>query len=142
MIDQNRPYWRTEINQAFAKRKAVMHAEALKRGGNGIALFQDCYTGKTLRGGDSYDYEHIRSSEEIFIKYRHKLTNEQIAEVVNCPENVGVTLRKINQSKGKRRMEDWLESSANLPEFETNAKHTSLSLKKADEGIIKIIQNL
>ena len=138
MIDQNRPYWRTEINQAFAKRKAVMHAEALKRGGNGIALFQDCYTGKTLRGGDSYDYEHIRSSEEIFIKYRHKLTNEQIADVVNCPENVGVTLRKINQSKGKRRMEDWLESSANHPEFEINEKHTSLSLKKADEGIYKM----
>ena len=138
MIDPNRPYWRTEIDQAFAKRKAVMHSEALKRGGNGIALFQDCYTGKTLRGGDAYDYEHIRSSEEIFMKYRHKLTNEQIADVVNCPENVGVTLRKINQSKGKRRLEDWLESSANLPEYEINAKHTSLSLKKADEGIYKM----
>ena len=142
MIDPNRPYWRTEIDQAFAKRKAIMHAEAIKRGGDGIALFQDCYTGKTLRGGDDYDYEHIRSSEAIFMKYRHILTNEQIAEVVNCPENVGVTLRRINQSKGKRKMEDWLQSFGHLPEFEINLKHTSLSLKRADEGIIKAAKNI
>lgn len=142
MIDPNRPYWRTEIDQAFAKRKAKMHSEAVKRGGNGIALFQDCYTGKILRGGDSYDYEHIRSSEEIFITYRANFTNEQIAEIVNCPENVGVTLRRINQSKGKRKMEDWLQSVGHLPEFEINLKHTSLSLKKADEGILKVAKNI
>ncbi len=142
MIDPYRPYWRTEIDQAFAKRKAIMHAEAVKRGGDGIALFQDCYTGKTLRGGDAYDYEHIRSSEEIFMEYRGRLTNEQIAEVVNCPENVGVTLRRINQSKGKRKMEDWLQSVGHLPEFDINLKHTSLSLKRANEGIIKAANNI
>ena len=119
-----------------------MHAEAVKRGGDGIALFQDCYTGKTLRGGDAYDYEHIRSSEEIFMTYRANFTNTQIAEIVNCPENVGVTLRRINQSKGKRKMEDWLQSVGHLPEFEINLKHTSLSLKRADEGILKVAKNI
>ncbi|NRT10871.1 hypothetical protein [Flavobacterium sp. 14A] len=90
-MDKERPYCRTEISIAFTKRKAVMQAEALIRSGDGWAMYQDCYTGKILRGGERYDYEHLRSSEEIFMKYRHILTNEQIAEVVNFPENVGVT---------------------------------------------------
>lgn len=137
MTDPNRPYHRAEIDLAFTKRKALMHAEAVKRGNDGIALYIDCYTGKTLNGGNLYDYEHIRSSEEIFMKYRHILTNEQIAEVVNCPENVGVTLRTINQSKGKRRMEDWLQSSLNRSELGVDLKHTIISLKKADEGILR-----
>ena len=68
MIIKDRPYFRKEIDLAFTKRKAIMHAEALKRGGDGKALYIDCYTGKTLRGGDPYDYEHFRSSEEIFMK--------------------------------------------------------------------------
>jgi isocitrate dehydrogenase len=76
------------------------------------------------------------------MKYRHLLTNEQLAEVVNCPENVGVTLRTINQSKGKRRMEDWLESLLNRPELGVDLKHTLSSLKKADEGIEKIVSSL
>lgn len=139
MIQKERPYCRTEIDVAFTKRKVLMQKEALKLGGDGLALYQDCYTGKTLRGGDPYDYEHIRSSEEIFMKYRHILTNEQIAEVVNCPENVGVTLRTINQSKGKRRMEDWLISSLNRAELGADLIHTTLSLKKADEGILRIL---
>ena len=135
MIIKDRPYFRKEIDIEFEKVKARMHQESLIRGGDGKALFTDCYTGKTLRGGDPYDYEHIRSSEEIFMKYRHILTNEQIAEVVNCPENVAVTLRTINQSKGKRRMEDWLESSLNKPELRVDLKYTTLSLKNADVGI-------
>ena len=138
-MDKERPYCRTEIDIAFTKRKALMQAEALIRGGDGLAMYQDCYTGKILRGGERYDYEHLRSSEEIFMKYRDLLTNEQIAEVVNCPENVGVTLRTINQSKGKRRMEDWLESSLNKPELGVDLKYTLSSLKKADEGILRMI---
>jgi hypothetical protein len=142
MIDPNRPYKRIEIDLAFNKRKAAMHKEALLRGSDGKALYIDCYTGKTLRGGAPYDYEHLRSSEEIFMKYRHILTNEQIAEVVNCVENVGVTLRTLNQSKGKRRMEDWLKSPLNKPEFDIDLKHSYISLNNADEAILKIFNSL
>ena len=139
MIIKDRPYFRKEINIEFEKVKARIHQEALIKGGDGEALFTDCFTGKILRGGDPYDYEHIRSSEEIFMKYRHILTNEQIAQVVNCPENVGVTLRTINQSKGKRRMEDWLMSALNKPELGVDLKYTLSSLKNADEGILIMI---
>ena len=101
MHNPSRPYHRVEIDLLFTKVKAQMHQQALRRGGDDTALYTDCYTGETLRGGDRYDYEHIRSSEAVFMAYRDRLTNSQIAEVVNCPENVAVTLRTINQSKGK-----------------------------------------
>ncbi len=112
-----------------------MHQQALKRGGDDIALYTDCYTGETLRGGDRYDYEHIRSSEEIFMTYRDRLTNSEIAKVVNCPENVAVTLRSINQSKGKLRMEVWMANVNNISNHAINVSLVKKCLVNADKGI-------
>jgi hypothetical protein len=142
MIDPNRPYRRTEIDKIFTKSKASMHQAALMRGGNGVALYIDVYTGKTLRGGDPYDYEHLRSSEAIHTQYKSVLTDEQIALVVNCPENVSVTLRCINQSKGKRKMEEWLSNPANITANGIDLKLTLANLKKADEGIERMVKGL
>lgn len=142
MTDPDRPYRRIEIDLLFAKRKASMQTSALKRGGDGLALYTDCYTGKILRGGDPYDYEHIRSSEQIFNKFKYQLTDLQIAEVVNCQENVAVTLSIINKSKGKSRMEDWLLSHLNKSDFEIDTKITNATLETADRGIIKTIENI
>jgi hypothetical protein len=88
-----------------------MQQAALIRGGEDRSFYIDVYTGKPFEAAISYDYEHLRSSEAIH-QYK-SLTDEQIALVVNCAENVSVTLRCINQSKGKRRMEEWL-STANI----------------------------
>jgi hypothetical protein len=142
MIDSDRPYRRTEIDKIFTKTKASMQQAALKRGGDGIALYIDVYTGKTLRGGDSYDYEHLRSSEAVHAQYKSLLTDEQIALVVNCPENVSVTLRCVNQSKGKRRMEEWLANPANITTNAIDLKLTLSNLKKADEGIESMVKIL
>lgn len=142
MIDAKRPYRRTEIDIVFAKRKALMQQEALKRGGDGLALYIDCYTGETLRGGDRYDYEHIRSSEMLHTKYKHLLEDEQIALVVNCPENVSVTLRNINQSKLKQAMEDWMKKMDNIAKHNIDLKLTLANLKKADEGIERMVKSL
>ena len=136
--DPNRPYWREEIDREFTRVKKQMHDEAVIRGG-GTALYTDCYTGKTLRGGDPYDYEHIRSSEELFMKYRDRLSNEQIALLVNCPENVAVTLRSINISKGKRRMEDWISNPENMEKYGVDVKLVMKVLERADRGIINSI---
>lgn len=122
-----------------------MHSAALIRGkakGFEQAHYQDIYTGKVLLGGDPYDCEHIRSSEEIQSRYKSVLTDDQIALVVNCPENVGVTLSSINKSKGKRKMEDWLSNSANIKVNGIDLKLTLANLKKADEGILKIVSQI
>ena len=142
MIDPTRPYRRTEIDKIFTKAKATMQQAALIRGGDGLALYTDVYTGKTLRGGDPYDYEHLRSSEAVHTQFKSRLTDDQIALVVNCPENVGVTLSCINKSKGKRRMEDWLSNPANIIVNGINLKLTLANLKKADEGIDRVVRSL
>ena len=142
MLDPLKAAGVEEIDKIFTKTKASMQQAALKRGGDGIALYIDVYTGKTLRGGDSYDYEHLRSSEAVHTQYKSLLTDEQIALVVNCPENVSVTLRCVNQSKGKRRMEDWLSNSANITANEIDLKLTLANLKKADDGIERMVKSL
>jgi hypothetical protein len=141
MIDPNRPYSRLAIDKIFTKTKATMQQAALIRGGDGLALYTDIYTGKTLRGGDAYDYEHLRSSEAVHTQLKSRLTDNQIALVVNCPENVGVTLRCINQSKGKRKMEDWLNNPVNIIANSIDLKLTLANLKKADEGIESIVRS-
>ncbi|QAA80850.1 hypothetical protein EI546_03500 [Aequorivita sp. H23M31] len=142
MNNPPRPYHRAEIDLLFTKVKAQMHQQALERGGDGIALYTDCYTGQALRGGDRYDYEHIRSSEAVFMAYRDRLTNSQIAEVVNCPENVAVTLRTINQSKGKMRMEDWLANSSNVSNHGINVAFARHAIARADKGIQQKVKEI
>jgi hypothetical protein len=142
MIDPTRPYRRTEIDKVFTKAKVLMQKAALTRGGNGLALYTDVYTGKTLRGGDPYDYEHLRSSEAVHSQFKSILTDDQIALVVNCPDNVGVTLRCINQSKGKRKMEDWLSNPANILVNGIDLQLTLANLKKADAGIERMVRSL
>lgn len=101
-----RPYNRDEINKAFEKAKFILHEQALLRG-NGRAYHLDTYTGEELWGGDRYDYDHIFPSEMIHTKYKDRLSDLEIAQVVNIPENIAVTLRSINQSKGKKDPEFW-----------------------------------
>ena len=137
-----RLYHRTEIDLLFTKVKAQLHQQALAKGGDGIAIYTDCYTGETLRGGDRYDYEHIRSSEAVFMAFRDRLTNHEIAEVVNCPENVSVTLRTINQSKGKMRMEDWLANASNVSNHKINVAIARNAIVQADRGIQQKVKEI
>ncbi|MCH7399201.1 HNH/ENDO VII family nuclease [Belliella sp. DSM 107340] len=132
---------RTEIDKVFNLVKAAMHREALKRG-NGWALYKDCYTGQTMIGGDPYDYEHIYGSEWVHSTYKHLLTDEQIAKVVNCPENVAVTLRSINQSKGKTNPEIWFAISGNLQKHGIDGKLAMENIKNAKAAIEKNVRLL
>jgi hypothetical protein len=141
MTAPNRPYSRLAIDKIFTKTKATMQQAALIRGWDGLALYTDVYTGKTLPGGDAYDYEHLRSSEAVHTQFKSCLIDDQIALVVNCTENVGVTLSFINKSKGKRKMEDWLNNPANIIANSIDLKLTLVNLKKADEGIERMVKS-
>jgi len=139
-FNPSRPYRRAEIDDAFNKRKALMQKEALQRGlaydNKNIAFYYDCYTGKTLRGGDRYDYEHIISAEEIFMHFRATHTNNEIAEIVNRADNVAVTLRTINQYKGKYPLKARiLDNMAKIIEFEIDIPTSENSLKKAIRAV-------
>jgi len=132
-FDPNRPYYRKEIDIVFGKVKAAMHVQAVIKG-NGVALYEDCYTGKPLRGGDAYDYEHIIASEIIFMQYRTTHTNQQIALLVNCPENVKTTLRTLNQSKGKTPLLNWLNPQ-NITRFGIDKNLAIQHYEKAHNAI-------
>lgn len=111
MNEITRPYHRGEINRSFERAKAILHAEAMLRG-NGTAYYIDTYTGEELWGGDRYDYDHIFPSEMLHSRYKDRLTDLEIAQIVNIPENIAVTLRSINQSKGKKDPEFWILDSS------------------------------
>ncbi len=125
-----RPYSRAEINKTFVKTKGILHQEALVRG-NGRALYLDSYTGKTLLGGDPYDYDHVFSSESLYMRLSYLLTDEEIAEIVNCRENIAVTLRSINQSKGKKDPELWIRESQLMDLHEIDLELTKSVILRA-----------
>jgi hypothetical protein len=87
----------------------MQNSSSDKRGGDGMHFIL-MFTQVNVRGGDPYDYEHLRSSGGGTRKYKSVLTDE-IALVVNCAENVSVTPVSINQRT--ERMEEWL-SPANI----------------------------
>lgn len=146
VLNPERNYSRTAINKVFTLKKTEMHAEALKRGQKEnikSAVFTDGYTGKRLLGGISkYEFDHVRSSEYIYKKYKSILTDEQIAQVVNCNENIITTSTKINRAKGKRPMENLLNNTSKTEELGINSLLANQALKNADEGIKRKVSEL
>ena len=123
-----------------------MHVEALQRGldldGNNLALYKDCYTGKTLRGGDRYDYEHIVSAEAVFTHHKGKYSNEQIADIVNHHDNVAVTLRTINQYKGKYDLQTRiLNNPSKINQFDIDVVLAKNNLRKAEKAVFGVQKN-
>ena len=144
----NRPYSRIAIDKEFKIIKAQMHSEALTRGAKEnvkYAVFKDAYTGKKLIGGGKYEFDHIRSSEKIFNKYKAILTDDEIAKLVNCKENVVATHTDINRVKGKWDLEKLLEDNQKVKTLGINLPLAKQSAKKADEAIkrkvLEIIKN-
>lgn len=146
VLNPERNYSRTAINKVFKLKKTEMHAEALKRGQKENiknAIFMDGYTGKRLLGGiSSYEFDHVRSSEYIYKKYKSILTDEQIAQVVNCNENILTTSTKINRAKGKWPLESLLNNTTKTEELGMNSLLANQAIKKADESIKRKVREL
>lgn len=139
-IDPNRTYRREGVDKIFKEVKKVKHAEALVRGG-GVALSTDYLTGKPLRGGESYDYDHVVSCEEVFSRYKLTHTNEEIAQIVNVLENVLPTHRDINKSMGKKSLRDFLTVD-NIQRFGIDVSLAENALSVADAAIRRKVNEL
>jgi len=147
MINPIRPYSRLEIDKEFQKVKRLMHKKALKKGykidGKKTAYYKDVYTGLIFRGGDRYDYEHIRSSENLHTKFKATHTDKEIALIVNHLDNVGVTDRDLNNYKDKYPIESRiLNDPTKLLKYKINKKLAEKNIKKADKSIAKIAAEL
>jgi hypothetical protein len=130
----SRPYSRIEIDKAFIRVKFIMHQEALVWG-NGIALSKDSYTGQSLWGGDAYDYDHIFPCEMIHSYYKDQLSDIQIAQLVNCKENIAVTQRKINMSKGNKNPEQWITDTKLMKNQGVDIALAKFAISRAKQGI-------
>lgn len=141
----NRPYSRIAVDKEFKIIKAQMHSEALTRGAKENvkhAVFKDAYTGKKLIGGGKYEFDHIRSSENIYNKYKAILTDDEIAKVVNCKENVVSTHTNINRAKGKWDLEKLLEDNQKVKILGINLPLAKQTAIKADEAIKRKVQEI
>lgn len=143
MKSYGRKYSRIEINREFRRVKASMHNDALKKGldhfGEEVAYYEDVYTGLIFKGGDNYEYEHIRSSESLFMRFRDSHTNEEIALIVNHPCNVSVTHFNINRYKDKYSIEERILSNPKkIKEFKIDIELTKKNVLRADQAIEEI----
>lgn len=136
-----RPYSRIEIDREFKQIKSRLHQEAVAQG-NGNALYEDSYTGRILHGGDPYDYDHIFPCEMIHSRYKNQLSDVQIAKVVNCRENIAVTLRSINMSKGKKDPELWIADSRHIISHGMKIQLAASTIEKAKLAIQQLAETL
>jgi len=73
---------------------------------------QDAYTGKTLPKDGRAHIDHIVSAKEIESKAKAHLhlTPEQRAKLATDDANLAFTDGSLNQSKGSKKMEEWIDS--------------------------------
>ncbi|WP_051931277.1 hypothetical protein [Gillisia sp. Hel_I_29] len=140
MHDIIRPYSRIDINKEFIKVKKKLHDEAVIRGveldGRPVSYFEDVYTGSIFRGGEKYEYEHIRSAENLHSEYKNIHTDKEIALIVNHRNNIGVTSLEINRFKDKYRIEDRILNDDDLiRKFQIDVFLTKRNVSKADTSI-------
>ncbi|MEH6538096.1 MAG: OmpA family protein [Psychroserpens sp.] len=156
-FDPNRAYNRDAINKEQKIRVRLMDEEALNRGREIEGLpkitdkkdfdrelklnpqhkvFTDVYTGKIIRGGDAYDFEHIVSANYLYMKLRGTHTEEEIAKIVNNPKNVGVTRRDINNHKKQHNLKDYiLDKKEKIERFGIDKNLAKKALIDAENSI-------
>lgn len=74
----------------------------------------DTYTGKPLKPGEPWDFEHIISAKEFSgLENIEKLQVEIQSKILNNKKNIGFTLRTINKSKSKYPLDEWVIRKSN-----------------------------
>ena len=110
------PYQRNIFEQEFIKAKAKL-AQAT---GN---FHKDTYTQEPLLPGGSWDFDHIISAKAFSELPGVSLLPSQIqAQILSSPENIAVTDRTINKSKGKYDLLTWLTRKSSGRQI-TNVQH-------------------
>ena len=105
--------------------------------------FTSAYTGRFLKHGDKYDYEHYISASDAARNPVNKMyLKEEILrdELINAKENIGVIERNINQSKNNTKAEDidkWMDGKYNQDPSKTREEGYGLDRNKIHENINK-----
>ena len=100
-------YRRDIFNKGFLKIKQEIFKETKN-------YHTDTYTGKPLKPGESWDFEHIISAKEFSdLPNIGLIDNETQSVILNHRKNIGFTMRVINKSKSKYPLIEWLNRKSN-----------------------------
>ena len=88
-------------------------------------------TGKKMKHGEKYHYDHNITAYDTDMNPVNNqfLTRENKIEFLNSRENIATIEAHINQSKGKKTTEDFLQSKSKLDKTKTNAEYYGLDEK-------------
>jgi outer membrane protein OmpA-like peptidoglycan-associated protein len=102
-------------------------------------LYNDIYTGRELRGGDKYQFEHIISAFDVFEMLKGTHTDEEIAEIANNPKNLGPSRTDLNSHKGNRDLKDYiLDHPEKIKRFNIDKKLATNTLTEAKNSIASL----
>jgi hypothetical protein len=128
-------YRRDVFEKGFSKVKKELYKET-----NNYHI--DTYTGKPLKPGEPWDFEHIISAKEFSsLPYVKQLDFESQSRILNHRKNIGFTMRNINKSKGKHPLIKWLETESNGRKI-SNAEYYNIDIKKAKKLRKKVLEFL
>lgn len=100
-------YIRNIFEKGFTEIKRVLYNETNN-------YHTDTYTGKPLKPGEPWDFEHIISAKEFSgLKGVEFLAAEKQSQILNNRKNIGFTLRTINKSKSKYSLDEWVVKNSN-----------------------------
>lgn len=77
---------------------------------------RDEYTGKDLKPGEKPNLDHTVSRKEIFENQRRKQANIATEDLANKKENLNATNESLNKSKGKKSVQEMVDTRAEREE--------------------------
>lgn len=101
--------------------------EKQKEGG-----LRDEYTGKEIKQSDKANLDHTVSRKEIYENKRRKQANIETEDLANKQENLNATNESLNKSKGKKSIQEMVETRESREE--ELRKQNERANKKIDES--------
>src|SRR5690554_4571893 len=110
-------------------------------GTNTNSSSNDCFTSQGLNNGNAYHEVFIRSKEELFNKYGHILTDDQLNVLLKVEINKGKTLKNLFISKKDKSFESWVTPRF-IELFDIDINKVNKNLKRVDEELEKRFRNM
>lgn len=109
--------------------------------------FIDAYTGKFLKHGDKYQYEHVISTNEISQDrvLNYTTTVEERREFANSKENLVVVGTELNRSLNKTKIGDndkWKEKKSSKDGSKTNKEYHEVEDEKMEATVANSANSL
>lgn len=130
--DREHPETYEEVGKKVMQDKRYKEANKEMKQRQQEGKLQDAYTGKKITQADKANLDHTVSRKELYDNPRRKQANIETEDLANKEENLNPTNESLNKSKGKKSVQEMIESR---PEREEELqKQNKRANKKIDES--------